>query len=71
MRGGSMLTIEEIEALLKLGGAKLNVHEGYVFGAYIRGTDIFPTFPTIRGTGVTAQEAANSAWRKYADNRRD
>ena len=63
-----MLTIEEIEALLKLGGAKLNVHEGYVFDAYIRGTYIFPT---IRGTGVTAQEAANNAWRKYADNRRD
>ena len=68
MRVEGKLTVEEIEALLKLDGLKLSVYEGYVFNAYIRGTYIFPT---IRGTGVTAQEAANSAWRKYADNRRD
>lgn len=81
----TMLTVEEIKALLKLD--VLALHMQYIvttttYGAYIFTPKRYfydtahalikpPDYCFSTGYGSTPQEAANNAWRKYADNRRD
>ena len=66
MTHGHSMLIEEIEALLKLDGLALHyfVYSGK-HTAYIR----LDTYPI--GRGSTPQEAANDAWRRYVNSRRN
>ena len=80
-----MLEVDEIIALLKLDGMAL--HMQYIvttttYGAYIFTPKRYfygtanalikpPDYCFSNGYGSTPQEAANNAWRKYVDHRRD
>ena len=80
-----MLTVQEIEALLKLDGLKLDLQHvvtSNIYGAYIFTPKRYfndTAYSFIKpldyyfsaSYGSTPQEAANDAWRKYVNDRRN